>query len=69
MGIKNFFKKWSKTSDEQVLEIAEEEARMNDLERELDHQDYQAKKDDIYLNSRYSGSEVNRTARDDLESF
>ncbi len=66
MGLKDFFRNWSKRGDADRLEVAEEELR----EHDYDHKDYEAMKDDVYINDRtWAGSGAERSALDDLDSL
>jgi len=48
MGFLDFFKRWSKSEDERVLERAEEQTRMTPLERDISKEDYEARRDDLH---------------------
>ena len=54
MGLSDFFRKLTgRNSDSVELERVEEETRMDETERRFDQEDYEAKRDDIFLDSRY----------------
>ena len=61
MGLKNFFKGWSKGEDEQALERAEEETRMTPYERDLAQEGYAGQKTDSMISNTYAGSEAIRS--------
>jgi hypothetical protein len=48
MGLKDLFSRWSKGEDERALERAEEESRMTAFERDVDQEDFEGRKDDLY---------------------
>ncbi len=57
MGLKDLFHRRTKDEDELASELPEA------------HEDYEAHKDDIYVDSRWAGSQADRAATDDLDSF
>jgi hypothetical protein len=58
MGLKDLFSRWSKGEDERALERAEEESRMTAFERDVDQEDFEGRKDDLYAPEREtSGAE------------
>jgi hypothetical protein len=44
MGLKDLFKRWSKAEDERVTELAEEDAR----DRDFDREDFEGRKQDTW---------------------
>jgi hypothetical protein len=54
MGLKDLFSRWSKGEDERAIERAEEESRMTPLERDVDREDFEGRKDDLYATERES---------------
>ena len=64
MGLMSFFKRWSKTEDERALKRAEGESRMTSLERDVDREDYEGRKDDSYIAGSFAGAEAMETFRD-----
>ena len=57
MGLKDLFHRRAKTEEDGADERPEI------------HEDYEAHKDDIYVDSRWAGSQADRAATDDLDSF
>jgi hypothetical protein len=62
MGLKDFFSKWSKGSDADALERAEEETRMTPYERDLDQEGFAGRKTDSMISNTYAGSEALRSS-------
>ncbi|HEY3961820.1 MAG TPA: hypothetical protein VGL84_04785 [Gaiellaceae bacterium] len=56
MGFFDFIKRWSKVGDDRALERAEEETRMSTHDREIFEEDYEARKDDAFIEQRDPGS-------------
>lgn len=54
MGRKDVFSRWPKGEDERAIERAEEESRMTTFERDLDLEDFEGRKDDVYATERES---------------
>ena len=67
MGLKDVFRRWSKSEDERALERAEEETRMTPVERALDSEDLEGKKEDLAVFNSRTGSEAADAAADDLD--
>lgn len=61
MGLKNLFSRWSKGEDERAIARADEEARMTPLERDIDNEDFEARKDDLRVAESWEGSETLET--------
>ena len=68
MGLRELFSRWSKGEDERAIERADAESGMTPLERDVDHEDFEGRKEDLKATSHWVGSEVAETAADDLES-
>jgi hypothetical protein len=58
MGILSFFKRGSKAEDDRALERAEGETRMTSLERDINREDYEGRKDDSYIRGSFAGAEA-----------
>jgi hypothetical protein len=56
---------WQSDKD-RLTEKAVEETRMTPYERDVDQEDYEARKEDLQLQRDFAGSESLDTARDDL---
>jgi hypothetical protein len=56
---------WQSDKD-RLTEKAVEETRMTPYERDVDQEDYEARKEDLQLQRDFAGSEALDTARDDL---
>ena len=62
MGLKSFFSKWSKESDDEAIEKAEEETRMTPYERDLDQSEgFAGRKTDSMISNTFGGSEALRS--------
>jgi hypothetical protein len=48
MGLKDLFKRWSKAEDERAIERAEEDSRGTAHEREIEQEDFEARKQDAW---------------------
>ncbi len=68
MGLKDLLRRWSKGEDARVLERAEEESRMTPYQRDVDREDFEARKDDVRIGGSFAGSEAEAAASDDLDS-
>ena len=67
MGLKRFFSRWSKGEDERAIERAEEDTRGTPLERDLDQEDFEAKKEDLLVEQQdFASSAAFRAAEDEL---
>jgi hypothetical protein len=67
MGLKDLFVRWTKSRDDAALDRAERESHMTEHERNLDREDYEARKDDAYITERnYAGAEASEAADDDV---
>jgi hypothetical protein len=67
MGLKEILSRWTRSEDRRAVERSKEESRMAAHERDVDQEDFEARKDDVKLNRDFAGSEALDTARDDLE--
>ena len=68
MGLKDLFSRWTKGEDARARERAERESGMTDLEREVDREDFEARKDDLAAGSGLVGFDASETAAEDLEA-
>jgi hypothetical protein len=48
MGLKDLFKRWSKSEDERAIERAEEDSRSTAYERDLEQEDFEGRKQDAW---------------------
>ena len=67
MGLKQFFHRWSKAEDARVVERAKEESEMTPFERDVDHEDFEARKDDLLAGRGPAGEAARDVAADDLD--
>lgn len=68
VGLRDLFSRWTKGEDARARERAERESGMTDLEREVDREDFEARKDDVAARSSWAGLDASETAADDLKS-
>jgi len=68
MGIKQLFQRWSKGEDARAVERAKEESDMTPYERDVDREDFEARKDDIAATRGPAGSAAADVAAEDLDS-
>jgi hypothetical protein len=47
MGLKELFQRWTKGEDARAVERAKEESQMTPHERDVDREDFEARKDDV----------------------
>ena len=66
MGLKELFQRWSKGEDARVVERAEEESGMTPYERDVDREDFEARKDDLLAGRDLAGADALDVADDDL---
>ena len=67
MGLKDFFARWTKGEDKRANERAQEEARMTPLGRDLDHEDFEGKKEDLLVERQdFASSDAFGAAEDEL---
>jgi len=68
MGLKSFFSRWTKGEDERALERADEETRMTSYERDVDEEDYEARKEDMRTEgTSYAGFDAAEVARNEVD--
>ena len=68
MGLKDLFARWRKSADDQKLERVAAESEMTPLERAVDQEDYEARKDDTYVfDQTFAGAEAASTVDDEAE--
>ena len=67
MGLKELFQRWSKNEDARAVEVAEEESRMTPYERDVDREDFEARKDDLLAGRDRAGADALDVASDDLQ--
>ena len=67
MGLKQLFQRWSKGEDARTIERAEEESRMTPYERDVDGEDFEARKDDLLAGRDRAGADTLDVASDDLQ--
>jgi hypothetical protein len=68
VGLRDFFGRWTKGEDARALERAERESGMTEPERDVDREDFEARKDDVAARSSWAGLDASETAADDLKS-
>lgn len=68
MGLRDLFSRWTKGEDARALERAGDESQMTELEREVDREDFEARKDDVAARSSWAGLDASEAASDDLKS-
>jgi hypothetical protein len=67
MGLKDLFRRWSKDEDARAVERAKEESGMTPIERDVDREDFEARKDDVAATRGWAGSEAERAAEAELD--
>jgi hypothetical protein len=67
MGLKQFFQRWSKGEDERTIERAKEESRLTPFERDVDSEDFEARKDDLLAGRGRAGEAARDVASEDLD--
>jgi hypothetical protein len=67
MGLRDLFRRWSTERDADALARAEGESGMTEREREIDQEDYEARKDDVVIGGSWAGSAAEDAAGDDFE--
>jgi hypothetical protein len=65
MGLKQILQRWSKREDARAVERAEEESRMTPFERDVDREDFEARKDDVAASRWPAGEAARDVAADD----
>jgi hypothetical protein len=66
MSLKDFFKRWSKAENDRAIERAVEDSRGTAYERDLEQEDFEARKQDLRVGSSFAGSAAEDAAGDDL---
>ena len=56
MGLRELFQRWRKGEDARAVERAGEESRMTPYERDVDREDFEARKDDLAATRGLAGS-------------
>jgi hypothetical protein len=67
MGLKELFSRWTKGEDRRATERAERESGMTAYEREVDQEDFEARKDDVAADSTWAGREAEGAASGELD--
>jgi len=67
MGLTDLFRRWFKARDAGALERAEDETRMTPYERDVDREDFEARKDDIRADNTFAGRAAEEAAEGELE--
>jgi hypothetical protein len=68
VGLRDLFRRWTKGEDARALERAGRESAMTELDRDVDREDFEARKDDVAARSSWAGLDASETAADDLKS-
>lgn len=68
MGLKDLFSRWTKGEDARAVERAERESAMSASERDVDREDFEARKDDVAARSSWAGVDASETAAEDLDA-
>jgi hypothetical protein len=58
MGLKDLLTRWRRGEDRRAVERAENESRMTPFERDVDREDFEARKDDTAAGASWAGSEA-----------
>jgi hypothetical protein len=67
MGLKDLFSRWTKAENRRATERADRESGMTPYERDVDKEDFEARKDDIAADSTWAGREAEGAARGELD--
>ncbi|HEY5296121.1 MAG TPA: hypothetical protein VIJ70_11655 [Gaiellaceae bacterium] len=67
MGLKDLLQRWTKSRDANALAKAEAESQMTPAERDVDQEDFEARKDDTLMKRSYAASEAEDVAEGELE--
>lgn len=59
MGLKDLFRRWSRSEDERALARAQ---------GDVDREDYEAQKDDVQISQDFAAAEAREAADDDLRA-
>lgn len=68
MGLKELFSRITGSGDARARARAERETHMTEAERDVDREDYEARKDDMKIGEDFAGSEAIESADDDLQA-
>jgi len=68
MGLKDIWRRWSKSEDERVVERAAEAVQLTPIERDFANEDFEGRKDDVGAFNNRAGSAAAGAARDDLDA-
>jgi hypothetical protein len=68
MGLKDLFSRWTRGADTRAIARAEHESAMTASDRDVDREDFEARKDDVAARSSWAGLDASETAADDLKS-
>jgi len=68
MGLKQFFQRWSKGEDARAVARAQEESGMTPFQRDLDNEDFEARKDDLRATRDRAGAGAADVASEDIDS-
>ena len=68
MGLRDLFSRWMKGEDARAVERAERESAMTASERDVDREDFEARKDDVAAGSGLVGFDASQTAAKDLDT-
>jgi len=67
MGLKDLLQRWTKSRDANALAKAEAESQMTPAERDVNQEDFEARKDDTLMKRSYAASEAEDVAEGELE--
>jgi len=67
MGLKDLFSRWTKAENRRATKRADLESEMTPYERDVDKEDFEARKDDIAADSTWAGREAEGAARGELD--
>jgi hypothetical protein len=68
MGLKELFSRWTRGEDRRATERAERESGLTAYERDVDQEDFEARKDDVATDSSWAGREAEGAASGELDS-
>ncbi len=67
MGLRELFQRWTKGENARTIERGEEESRMTPVERDVDREDFEGRKDDLLAGRDRAGADALDVASDDLK--
>jgi heme-degrading monooxygenase HmoA len=67
MGLKDLFSRWTKGEERRATERAERESGLTPYERDVDQEDFEARKDDVAAGSTWAGREAEGAASGELD--